>query len=87
MHCIAAHEAEHLFVMPTPYASPLVPKVLADIFLKLLLGWGMGECIGVAVTQHEPSDLKRIVKRGRRDGTWYTRIRKVEFRMKPHHSG
>ena len=43
MHHIASQEAEHLFVVPTPCVSPLVPEMHANILLKLLLGWGIGK--------------------------------------------
>src|SRR5262245_44489452 len=87
MHSIAAYKAEHLSAGPSPCVAPLVPEMRADIVLKLLLGWGMGEGICVSVTQHEPGDRERIDKRCRRDGTWHTHKRKIELRMAPHHSG
>jgi hypothetical protein len=87
MHSNASHKAEHLFVGPSPCVASLVPEMRTHILLKFLLGWRMGEGIGVSVTQHEPGDRERIGKRRGRDGTWHTRKRKIELPMTPHHSG
>src|SRR5262245_10537753 len=70
-----------------PSSFPLVPKVRADIGLKLLLCRGAREGVSVPVTQHEAGNLERIGKRGGHDGGWSAQKRKREFWVKTHHSG